>query len=259
MWARFDDLSDGGESMLLSEPEREFVAREPAQVADVLRAAEAAARAGSWVAGFVTYEAAPGLDPALPGLEWPPGHPLSGLPVAWFAAFARREVVAPVRRPASGGDSPPWSLDRDRIWHREAVDTVREAIAAGDYYELNLSARLTTEIDDPLALYARLATVQPGAYSSLIATGEHTVVSASPELFFTRSGDEVVTRPMKGTARRGRWPEEDRAHAEALRTSSKERAENVMIVDVMRNDLGRVAASGSVTVPALFDVERYPT
>jgi para-aminobenzoate synthetase/4-amino-4-deoxychorismate lyase len=259
VWARFDDLSGGGESMLLSEPSHEFVARAPGQVAGVLRAAEQAARSGQWVAGFVTYEAAPGLDPSLPALAWAAEHPLSGLPLAWFAAFSRRQVLEPARLLRDGAPSPEWSLDRDRVWHREAVSTVREAIAGGDYYELNLTARLTAEIDDPLELYLRLATAQPGGYHALIVTGEHTVVSASPELFFERNGDDVVTRPMKGTAARGRWPEEDLARAEALRTSEKERAENVMIVDVMRNDLGRVAVAGSVKVPALFTTERYPT
>ncbi|MDQ6805531.1 MAG: bifunctional anthranilate synthase component I family protein/class IV aminotransferase [Actinomycetota bacterium] len=244
--------------MLLSGASHEFVAREPERVASVLRAAEDAARQGRWVAGFVSYEAAHALDAALPALGWPPEHPLSGLPLAWFAGFARREEVDPPQLvPGHGGVD--WRLDRDRAWHRGAVTTVREAIAAGDYYELNLTARLTAALDDPLELYRRLAGTQPGAYSSLIVTGEHTVVSASPELFFVRKGDEVLTRPMKGTARRGRWPNEDLASARALRTSEKERAENVMIVDVMRNDLGKVAEVGSVTVPALFETERYPT
>jgi para-aminobenzoate synthetase/4-amino-4-deoxychorismate lyase len=259
VWARFDDLSGSGESVLLSEPSHEFVARAPGQVAGVLRAAEQAARAGQWVAGFVTYEAAPGLDPSLPALPWKAEHPLAGLPLAWFSAFGHRQVVEPAWLVRDGAPSPGWSLDRDRAWHREAVGTVREAIAAGDYYELNLTARLTAEVDDPLELYLRLATAQRGRYHALIVTGEHTVVSASPELFFERNGDQVVTRPMKGTAARGRWPEEDLARAETLRTSEKERAENVMIVDVMRNDLGRVAVAGSVRVPALFTPERYPT
>ncbi|HWF50062.1 MAG TPA: chorismate-binding protein [Solirubrobacteraceae bacterium] len=259
VWARFDDLSGGGESLLLSEPSHEFVARAPGQVAGVLRAAEEAARSGQWVAGFVTYEAAPGLDPSLPALSWTAEHPLANLPLAWFAAFRHRQALEPARLVRDGRPGPVWTLDRDQAWHREAVATVREAIAAGDYYELNLTARLTAEIDDPLELYLRLATAQPGGYHALIVTGEHTVVSASPELFFERHGDEVLTRPMKGTAGRGRWPEEDLARAETLRTSAKERAENVMIVDVMRNDLGRVALAGSVEVPALFTTERYPT
>ncbi|HWF73386.1 MAG TPA: chorismate-binding protein [Solirubrobacteraceae bacterium] len=259
MWARFDDLRPGAQSMLLTDPAQEFVAHAPEEVKDALRAAEHAARAGHWVAGFVTYEAAHGLDSALPALAWAPGHPLAGLPLAWFAAFRCREEVGPPERVGGEAAQAGWSLDRERTWHRDAVACVREAIAAGDYYELNLTARLTATVTDPAELYARLADAQPGGYNALIVTGEHTVVSASPELFFARHGDEVVTRPMKGTTRRGRWPEEDVDRERALRTSEKERAENVMIVDVMRNDLGRVAALGSVEVPVLFETERYPT
>ncbi len=245
--------------MVLSDPVHEFVAHEADQVTGVLRAAEDAARGDHWVAGFVTYEAAHGLDPSLPAIDWPAGHALAALPLAWFAAFARHEEVDAAHHAPGEGPRIDWSLDRDRIWHRDAVGTVREAIAAGDYYQLNLTARLTAQVTDPHELYVRLAKAQPGAYNALIAAGDYTIVSASPELFFARSGDEVLTRPMKGTTQRGRWPHEDRARAQALRTSEKERAENVMIVDVMRNDLGRVAAMGSVEVPGLFETERYPT
>jgi para-aminobenzoate synthetase / 4-amino-4-deoxychorismate lyase len=267
--ARFDDLRPGGESFELTEPSVTFVARSPAEVPAVLRAAEDAAAGGRWVAGFVTYEAAPGLDPSLPAVDWPVGHPLAGLPLAWFAAFDRRSPAEPPIIPGAAvpGAAVPgaaaaagvWTPDRDEAWHAAAVAEVHEGIAAGDYYQLNLTARLTGEVADPDGLYLPLAAAQSGAYNALIATGEHTVISASPELFFTREGGAVVTRPMKGTATRGRWPDEDRARADALHRSPKEQAENVMIVDLLRNDLGRLAEVGSVEVPALFETERYPS
>jgi para-aminobenzoate synthetase / 4-amino-4-deoxychorismate lyase len=287
--ARFDDLGPGGASFVLSEPTAQLVARDLGSVAGVVRAAEEAARAGHWVAGFVTYEAAPGLDPSLPSLDWPPGHPLASLPLAWFGVFARREEVAapsPEVWPAPADERTDegrdkrrgWQLDRDHAWHRHAVADIQEAIAAGDYYQLNLTARLTgtmSDMADPAdpsyepptgpvyepsdTVYEPLAAAQAGRYNALIVTPDHTVISASPELFFSARGDRVVTRPMKGTAPRGRWPEEDRRRAEELRSSAKERAENVMIVDLVRNDLGRLAEVGTVDVAALFDAERYPT
>jgi para-aminobenzoate synthetase / 4-amino-4-deoxychorismate lyase len=256
---------------VLSEPSEEFVARQHREVEGVLQAAESAARHGRWVAGFVTYEAAPGLDPSLPSVDWPDGHPLSTLPLAWFAAFDRRDEVEPYRpggpeevaeshRPRRrDGEGTAWSLDRDQAWHRQAVATVQDAIAAGDYYQLNLTARLTGNVADASQFYGPLAAAQAGRYNALITTPDHTVISASPELFFTRDGDVVVTRPMKGTAARGRWPEEDRQRAETLQSSPKERAENVMIVDLLRNDLGRLAEVGTVEVPSLFEAERFPT
>ena len=111
----------------------------------------------------------------------------------------------------------------------------------------------------PFDLYRSLALGQGGAYNALLDLGRFVVASASPELFFERSGDHVLLRPMKGTARRGRHRDEDRRLTDQLRSSAKERAENVMIVDLIRNDIGRVAEIGSVEVPALFTVEPYET
>ncbi|HET9004491.1 MAG TPA: bifunctional anthranilate synthase component I family protein/class IV aminotransferase, partial [Gemmatimonadaceae bacterium] len=112
---------------------------------------------------------------------------------------------------------------------------------------------------DPLALYQRMRDAQPSGYCAYLDLGRHCILSASPELFFHRSGDRITTRPMKGTAGRGRWLEEDDAAALALASSEKERAENVMIVDLLRNDIGRIARPGSVRVSSLFAVERHPT
>jgi para-aminobenzoate synthetase/4-amino-4-deoxychorismate lyase len=140
------------------------------------------------------------------------------------------------------------------------VATVREHIAAGDTYQCNLTDRLRTTVGgDAQALYARLALAQRGAYNAYLDLGRHVVASASPELFFEWAGDEVRTRPMKGTAPRGRTTAEDAQQTHLLRTSAKERAENLMIVDLLRNDLGRIADVGSVRVDELFSLERYPT
>ncbi len=256
--ARFDDLTQSAGSFELSDPVAVFTAREPAQVRASLRAAEGAARGGRWVAGFVTYEAAAGLDCGLDVVpNWPAGDPMASLPLVFFAAFRTRTFVTPPTRGAR--IRPAWRLDRGRAWHTRAVATIQDEIAAGSYYQLNLTARLKGTAGSIDELYASVCASQRSEYNALIRTGEFTIASFSPELFFGRSGRDVVTRPMKGTATRGRWPAEDAEHAAALRFSDKERAENAMIVDLLRNDLGRIAETGTVSVARLFTAERYPT
>jgi para-aminobenzoate synthetase/4-amino-4-deoxychorismate lyase len=140
------------------------------------------------------------------------------------------------------------------------VRRVRELIAAGETYQINLTDRLrAAEPGDPEQLYASLAGAQQGAYNAYLDLGRFVIASASPELFLDWTGDTLRTRPMKGTAARDPDPAADAANARRLRASPKERAENVMIVDLLRNDLSRVAALGSVAVTELFALERYPT
>jgi para-aminobenzoate synthetase/4-amino-4-deoxychorismate lyase len=137
---------------------------------------------------------------------------------------------------------------------------VRERIAAGDTYQVNLTVRLHGRVTGDLGrLYADLARAQGGRHAAFLDLGRHAVLSASPELFFEWTPGRLLTRPMKGTAPRGRTPAEDDERRRALVASDKERAENVMIVDLLRNDLGRVAEVGSVDVPVLCRAERYET
>ena len=251
--ARFDDATTGG-SFTLDGADAEFVARTPGEVVAVLHAAEAAAEGGgAWVAGWVSYEAAPGLDAALPVRAGPAGGP----PLAWFGRFRRRLDTAPEM--GEGAPDVGWMLDTTEAEHRAQVAEVRGLIAAGVTYQVNLTARAHAHVDDVESLYSSLVAGQGGAYGALIVSPTHAVACASPELFFARDGASIETRPMKGTVRRGRWAGEDDAREHHLRTSGKERAENLMIVDLIRNDVGRVAEYGSVHVPALFETERYPT
>ncbi|MEZ4515924.1 MAG: chorismate-binding protein [Chloroflexota bacterium] len=142
----------------------------------------------------------------------------------------------------------------------KAVDTIRDAIAAGITYQANLTFNLHAAFDgDPWALYVALDNAQRAAYTAYLDMGQYVICCASPELFFRRDGDRITSRPMKGTAPRGLTTAEDREQVEWLANSEKNRAENVMIVDMIRNDFGRVATIGSVRVPELFTVERYPT
>ena len=253
VWARFDDMRSG-RALEFAGSRRELVAWRPDDARGVLAEVERCTAAGEWAVGFVAYEAASGLDPALVTRE-----PVDGLPLTWFGICAAPVEVEPVALVPAG---PPW--DWTPRWgaaqHATAVQAVRSRIAAGDTYQVNLTTRLDAPIaEDPLQLYARLAHAQRGAHHAYVDIGRFVVAGASPELFFELRGDRILMRPMKGTARRGRTLAEDADVVATLRASSKERAENVMIVDLVRNDLARIARTGSVRATALFRAERYET
>ena len=225
----------------------------------MLEAVESETLDGAWAAGFVSYEAAPGFDPSLSVFPARAGR--VGVPAAWFGIFESAEEAAPVV-PASPGayTTTEWRSETDGHAYEAKVDVLRGLIAAGETYQCNLTVRLRAAVTGDLAaLYADLASAQQAAYCAEIDTGRFAVLCASPELFFEWSGGQVTTRPMKGTAPRGRFPAEDDANASALLASEKDRAENLMIVDLLRNDLGRVAAWGGVEVTRLFELERYTT
>ena len=180
------------------------------------------------------------------------------MPLLWFALFEHQQT-APFARGESAEQSA-WRIDTTRAEHAQAVARIHEEIAAGTTYQVNYTARLRrSQAGDPLAWYEELRRAAGAGYHVYIETDEWCVLSASPELFFETDGLRIRTRPMKGTRPRGRFAEEDAVLTDELRASPKERAENLMIVDLMRNDLGRVAQTGSVQVTSLYDVEKYPT
>ncbi len=235
-------------------PLRSLVAATAADVPGLLAAAERAGAEGLWAVGFVAYEAAPGLDPALP-VRGP-----ASAPVAAFGLFGPPERIAL----ASSAPPRPWILDlasdRSEQKHRDAIETIRGAIGAGETYQVNLTLSLSSRTMLPAEdLFAALGALARAPYAAFLDLGERAIVSLSPELFFEREGERLRMRPMKGTRPRGRFVEEDRALAAQLAAAEKDRAENLMIVDMARNDLGRVARAGSVAVTSLFDIERYPT
>jgi para-aminobenzoate synthetase/4-amino-4-deoxychorismate lyase len=244
-------------------PVRE-VFRDPAAVVEALSLSEVRpaleelerlARGGLTLVGFVAYDAAPGLEPKFEIRQGYQG------PLVLFLGFhsERTDGHTLARDPLGMALPEKWlpAFDPDR--YRERVAEIIEGIGRGDYYQVNLTERFSSGVDDPLAVYERIRSAQSAPYSAYIETAEMAVMSVSPELFVHRSGDMLESRPMKGTSPRGRWPAEDDRLAHALATSEKERAENVMIVDLVRNDMGRIAVPGTVTVPSMFDVERYPT
>lgn len=259
--ARFDDLTPGGEHAFeLADPGEVIVASKAGDVVPALERVDQLAAVGDkWVAGFVCYDAAPGLDPGFVV----PGPVDVDRPLAWFCAFGSRRPVPPVERPRDGSPAyriGPWEADMDAEEHGKAVAAIKEHIAAGDTYQVNLTYRMRASFEgDPSALYRDLVPAQRGGYGAFLDTGRWAVVSASPELFFRLGDGRVVVKPMKGTIGRGRWSEEDEAQRRVLASSAKDRAENIMIVDLLRNDVGRIARFGSVKPTRLLEVERYET
>lgn len=262
--ARFDDLRPGRErSFRLVEQVGVIEARTEDEVGPALDRVEDAARRGRWAAGFVAYEAAPGLDPALSVQARERGDQFAALPLLWFALFEGREDVPPFEPVDDDGlatDGVAWRASIDRARYDASVAAIRERIAAGDTYQVNYTLRLRAELDgDERELYRDLCLAQRGGYAAHLSAGRFSVLSASPELFFRIDGDQITTRPMKGTAPRGRWAEEDREHAGRLASSPKDRAENAMVVDLLRSDLGRISVPGTVRAHRLFETERYET
>jgi len=253
-----DDARPGGAPARLYRSPVEVVSgSDVAQLRPALDRLRRARQDGLHAAGFLSYEAGTAFEPAA-AME-----PDRTTPLFWFGLFDGWEEVADVPAllpdPAGAwiGQVRP-AITRDEYGTR--FDAVQELIRAGDVYQANLTFRATaTLIGDPLAAYAQLRARSRAGWGALIDTGTHRILSCSPELFFRLDGDRLLSRPMKGTARRGDEPEGDRRLATALASDNKQRAENLMIVDLMRNDLARVATPGSVAVPDLFRVETFPT
>ena len=256
-----DSLTPGGRSLLYTEPERVVRADAPGGVEAALDAIEQGLARGLHAAGFFSYELGLCLEPKLNGLL----PATRRVPLLWVGLFhAPRPLDDAGTRAwleANGGERAKIS-DLHLSWTRErygdAFNRVQDYIAAGDVYQINLTMKYRFAFEgDPVALYAALRRKQRVAYGALIHTPELDVLSLSPELFFRREGKHMSTRPMKGTAPRGRTPREDARLKTWLAMDEKQRAENLMIVDLLRNDLGRVAKIGSVEVTDLFTVETY--
>lgn len=235
------------------DPVEVFTTRELSEVIPILERLDARVReSGLVAAGYLAYEAAPAFDSALAA------HEAEG-PLLWLGLYEGYEDSLP----ASAGEAieqPAWTPGISRDEFDGTIERIREYIAAGDTYQVNYTFPLTAVFDgDPYAWFRGLCEAQQAAYCAYIHAGDRHVISVSPELFFSLDGETLVTRPMKGTIARGLTSAEDAAQGERLRESEKDRAENVMIVDMLRNDMGRVSETGSVRVDSLFDVARFDT
>jgi para-aminobenzoate synthetase/4-amino-4-deoxychorismate lyase len=252
-----DDARAGGAPARLYQRPLEILSTDdPAQVPALIdRLAD-----GSEWAGFLSYEAGLALEPRLALHTRKPG-----LPLIWFGRFDGYESIAPadvpdrLPDPAGGWAGAPRPLV-DRADYDAALAKVQGYIAAGDVYQANLTIRAEVPFaGHPLALYAGLRQRARSGFGGVVWTGQDWLLSLSPELFVALQGGKVTTKPMKGTSIRGRDSAEDAALVHHLAHDPKQRAENLMIVDLLRNDLSRVAEPGSVAVPDLFTVESYPT
>jgi para-aminobenzoate synthetase/4-amino-4-deoxychorismate lyase len=243
-----DDVRSGGRAMLYTNPAEIVETRDPGEVRACLERLR-----GRRAAGFIAYEAGYALEAKLAPLAAPPAP--EAPPLLWFGLFERAEPVdaaAFLPDPAGAWAGRPRPLVEEKAY-RAALARVHEHILAGDVYQANLTFQAEVKVaGGPLALYAALRERARAGHGALLFTGAHWVLSLSPELFFTLEDECVTTRPMKGTAPPGADPA-------ALRDDPKQRAENLMIVDLIRNDLSRVARPGTVRVPELFAVESYPT
>jgi para-aminobenzoate synthetase / 4-amino-4-deoxychorismate lyase len=254
---RLDDLTTGI-GWEFHQPVAIHAAYETSDVVRTIAEAEVAARAGRWVVGFVAYEAASAFDPAFACKAT-----TDGMPLVCFVEFAERVVGAALADAPAGAEMRPVQpIERlgGSEFYCDGVGAVRDRIALGDVYQVNLTDRLTGHLAaEPIELYRSMIYSQRGSYNAFLDLGSLAVVSASPELFFDFDGTVVRSKPMKGTTARRPRAIDDQQAATDLLASEKDRAENVMIVDLIRNDMSRVAQLGGVGVPALFDVERYET
>jgi para-aminobenzoate synthetase/4-amino-4-deoxychorismate lyase len=254
-----DARQDGAGARLYTDPVEIVTAATPDAVAPALAALRAAGARGLHAAGYLTYEAGAALMPRSLPVRAGDG------PLLWFGLFADyRQLDADAVAALLPDPDGAWAAaPRPRIGrpaYDDALAQVLKMIRAGDIYQANLTLRADVAVaGDPLALYARLRRSAAAGHGALIATGERHLLSLSPELFFALDGGALTCRPMKGTATRGDGADEDAARIAGLRGDAKQQAENLMIVDLMRNDLSRVAVPGSVAVPELFTVESYPT
>jgi para-aminobenzoate synthetase/4-amino-4-deoxychorismate lyase len=234
-------------------PSRILRATQIPEVIPLLRSVAEATAAGAWAVVMLAYEAAPSFDSALKT------HPPNDFPLACAAIFRD-----PGRRIAQDGTGhyslSPWRPLIDRRVYEDSVEKIRDLIARGHTYQVNYAFPSVCDFEgDSLAWYRDLCASQDAGYSAYLDLGRYQVLCLSPELFFKRQGNRITTRPMKGTSKRGRWLAEDQELASRLYQSEKDRAENVMIVDLLRNDLGKISVPGSVQVTRLFELERYET
>ena len=245
-------LRHAGRWLHFSHPEKVLRAE---RVEDVLPMLAEADASGCFVAGFLSYEASPAFDSALTVRE------SDDFPLLCLGLFPAPEVLDSIDGvPGAAFEVGALEPSVSKEEFVDAIGEIKERITEGATYQVNYTYRLNGAFSgDPWAFFCALVTGQKTEYAAFVETDKFAICSASPELFFSLGNGRIMARPMKGTAKRGRTLSEDWAQAEALCASEKDRAENIMIVDMIRNDIGRIAEPGSVETVSTFDVEKYPT
>jgi para-aminobenzoate synthetase / 4-amino-4-deoxychorismate lyase len=236
-----------------------FLATEISDVLPSLQNIESVVRENSlFAAGFISYEAAPAFDNSLT-VKTNDGD---DFPLLWFGIFAKPAIVELSSEGEFGNNIGPaqWKPTVSRSEYDDCFRRIKELIACGDTYQVNYTYRLrSTFSGDPFSFFRSIAGANPPPYACYCRSWPWEICSFSPELFFERTGSLLRSRPMKGTHVRGRSAEEDDEFARTLFQSDKNRAENIMIVDMVRNDIGRIAEFGAVQTGELYSIERYPT
>ncbi|MFJ7975561.1 aminodeoxychorismate synthase component I [Peribacillus sp. JNUCC 23] len=241
------------ESMYFQNPIKIIEAHTIEEVLTALENIQKEVNAGFYAVGYLSYEAAPAFDSAYQVAEG------NKMPLLWFGIFEKFENQH-LTETLTDFTLTDWQSKTTYKTYKESIQTIKQQIEEGNTYQVNYTLRLNSSfIGDEFSFYRQLAKAQSSNYSAYLHTGRYKILSASPELFFDWRKDTLTTRPMKGTVKRGNSIEQDLERQQWLQDSEKNRAENLMIVDLLRNDLGQIAEAGSVFVDRLFEIEQYPT
>ncbi|MBB2480206.1 aminodeoxychorismate synthase component I [Bacillus sp. APMAM] len=252
LFFEFADQNGKPNPLAFSEPERIITTNQVEHVQSCLKDVQSAVQSGFYAAGYLSYEAAPAFEPAFKVNRG------GKMPLLWFGIFrAPQKAIFSNSQDYSVSE---WKSSVTEEKYQSNIQAIKNAIENGITYQVNYTNRLTSTFQgDDFSFYQQLSRAQSSKYSAYLHIGDYSILSASPELFFRWDGQKIITKPMKGTVKRGRTTKEDNELATWLYHSEKNRAENLMIVDLLRNDVGTIAESGSVKVEKLFEIEPYPT
>ncbi|WP_286783013.1 aminodeoxychorismate synthase component I [Streptococcus sp. UBA4344] len=251
------DFKELSQRLIFEKPLAELATKSVADVKKILKAVEDYQKQGYYVVGYLSYEAGKAFDEKFTLKS----QPLSGEYLAYFTVHqAAKKEAFPNQSQKSVFLPKHWQSKTSKETYEKAIQRIKEEIRQGNTYQVNYTLQLTSQLEgDAFELYNHLVVEQEAAYNCYIEHDDFAILSVSPELFFKKKGQQLVTRPMKGTVARGNTDKQDLANKEWLAHDSKNRAENMMIVDLLRNDMGRISEIGSVQVTKLCDVEQYST
>lgn len=249
----FTDKQGDSRPLYFANPKKVITAHSIEDVLPQFQKVQEAIEQGNYAAGYVSYEAAPAFEQSFKVKDG------AKMPLLWFGIFDKPEEEIPEKM-TGAFNLAEWQSETDSNAYRSGFQRIKSEIKKGNTYQVNYTMRLQSQFEgDDFAFFERLKRAQRSNYSAYLNVGSHRILSASPELFFRWEDGQLITRPMKGTVKRGTTLKRDQLNAEWLAASEKNQAENYMIVDLLRNDLGMIAKPGSVEVPQLKAIEKYPT
>lgn len=249
----FTDKQGDSRPLYFANPKKVITAHSIKDVLPQFQKVQEAIEQGNYAAGYVSYEAAPAFEQSFKVKDG------AKMPLLWFGIFDKPEEEIPEKM-TGAFNLAEWQSETDSNAYRSGFQRIKSEIKKGNTYQVNYTMRLQSQFEgDDFAFFERLKRAQRSNYSAYLNVGSHRILSASPELFFRWEDGQLITRPMKGTVKRGTTLKGDQLNADWLAASEKNQAENYMIVDLLRNDLGMIAKPGSVKVPQLKAIEKYPT